>query len=535
MEVTTVKRLLLVFVLLMLLPLCAQAVTTVPAHITDIEDEAFAGTAIDALIIPATVETVGKSILKGGRAAYILAEGSETSFAAGASSGVPYVFAPAGSDAVSLPGYRALSNLRQVDGLYYFVLNEAEPLCAVDPAALTGTVTVPKLVEGLPVTSLNGLYLKNAGHAELRVPLYLTIPEGLTATPYATMTVLPPATETTQAQAGHNVTWTTGVEGAYGDVTYLWSFTTGGEAVTRTTFEPTITYAHMEEGELQVSVTATDALGDHATAQAEAALPLSPLQTVYRALLIGNTYPGAINSLPGPDNDLFSMLTVLNSMNGTPFTTRSAQNLTAGGMQAAIATTFAGAQPSDVSLLYYSGHGESNGALVGVNNTYLSVYGLRAALQKIPGTKIVILDCCYSGNVIARSATAEEPNPAAFNRAVISGLTARSRSSENLEDEGYVVITACRKDQRSNTMSDPSNGSFFGVFTYGLCYGSGYDEWQRVILSNMPADADGNRAIALGEAIAGVKEREAFLKNMLPSLDQDVQYHGDPNFILWAK
>jgi hypothetical protein len=256
---------------------------------------------------------------------------------------------------------------------------------------------------------------------------------------------------------------------------------------------------------------------------------------VYRALLIGNSYPGAINSLPGPDNDLFSMLTVLNSMNGTPFTTRSAQNLTAGGMQAAIATTFAGAQPSDVSLLYYSGHGESNGALVGVNNTYLSVYGLRAALQKIPGTKIVILDCCYSGNVIARSATAEEPNPAAFNRAVISGLTARSRSSENLEDEGYVVITACRKDQRSNTMSDPSNGSFFGVFTYGLCYGSGYDEWQRISLSDMPADADSNRAISLGEAIAGVKERLAFIKNMLPSLNQDVQYHGDPNFILWAK
>ena len=84
-------------------------------------------------------------------------------------------------------------------------------------------------------------------------------------------------------------------------------------------------------------------------------------------------------------------------------------------------------------------------------------------------------------------------------------------------------------------MSDPSNGSFFGVFTYGLCYGSGYDEWQRVSLSNMPADADGNRAIALGEAIAGVKEREAFLKSLLPSLDQDVQYHGDPNFILWAK
>ena len=529
------KRLLLVFILLMLLPLGAQAVTTVPAHITELEDEAFAGTAIDALIIPATVEKVGTAILRDGCAAYILAESAETTFAAGASSGVPYVFAPAGSDAVSLPGFRASGNLRQVDGLYYFVLNEAEPLCAVEPAALTGTVTVPKLVEGVPVTSLSSLYLTNAGHEELRVPLYLTIPDGLSATPYATMTVTPPATETTQAQAGHNVTWTTGVEGAYGDVTYLWSFTTGGETVTRTTFEPTITYAHMEEGELQVSVTATDALGDYASADAEQTLPLSPLKTEYRALLIGNTYPGAINSLPGPDNDLFSMLAVLNSMNGTPFITRSAQNLTAGGMQAAIATTFADAQPCDVSLLYYSGHGESNGALVGINNTYLSVYGLRTALQKIPGTKIVILDCCYSGNVIGRSATTTEPDPSAFNRAVISAFGAVSRSSENLEDAGYVVLTACRKDQRSNTMADPSTGNFFGIFTYGLCYGSGYDEWQKVSLGAMPADADGNQSITLGEAIAGVQERVAFVKSMLPSLDQDVQYHGDPAFILWAK
>lgn len=528
------KRLLLVFILLMLLPLGAQAVTTVPAHITEIEDEAFAGTAIDALIIPATVEMVGKGVLQDGNAAYILAESADTSFAAGASSGVPYVFAPSGSDAVNLPGYRVSSSLVQLDGVYYFVMDTAEPLCAVEPSSLTGVVTIPKLVEGVPVANLESLFLDNAGHDELLVPRYLTIPDGLTATPYATMTVTPPATESTEAQAGHYVTWTTSVEGAYGDVTYLWSFTTGGETVTRTTFEPTITYAHMEGGELQVSVTATDALGDYASADAEQPLSLSPLKTVYRALLIGNTYSGATNSLPGPDNDIASMMTVLSSMEGTSFTTiRSAPNLTAGGMQAAIASTFADAQPSDVSLLYYSGHGESNGALVGINGTYLSVYGLRMALQKIPGIKVVILDCCYSGNVIARSATAEEPDPASFNRAVISGLAAMSRSSENLEDEGYVVITACSKDQRSFTLAP--TGKAFGVFTYGICYGSGYDEWNQVPLTNLPADADGNLAITVGEAVAGVQERIAYINSMGAWPEQDVQYHGDPGYILWAK
>lgn len=530
------KRLLLVCILLMLLPLGAQAVTTVPANITEIGDEAFAGTAVDALIIPGSVRKVGAGILRDSQAAYVLAESAETAFAAGASAGVPYVFAPAGSDAAALPGYRDSAKLRQADGLYYYVTDTAEPLCAVKPASLTGTVTVPKTVEGVPVQSLDGLYLENTGVTELRVPRYLTIPEGLSAVPYATMMVTPPAAETAQAQAGQHVTWNTSVAGAYGDVTYLWRFTTGGETVTRTTFEPTITYAHMEAGELQVSVTATDILGDHAEADAEQTLLLTPAQPVYRALLIGNTYPGESNSLPGPDNDLAAMRTILRSMSGTAYTIRSVQNLTGGGIQAAIESAFAGAQPADVSLLYFSGHGESNGALVGVNGTFLSVYGLRTALQKIPGTKVVILDCCYSGNAIGRSAVpANTASPSAFNSAVISALASASRSAENLADAGYIVLTACRKDQQSSTMVDAGSGNFFGVFTYGLCYGSGYDEWQRQTLSYLPADADGNRAITLGEAIGGVRERVAFIRSLLPSLSQDVQYYGDSSFVLWAK
>ncbi len=529
------KRLLPVLLLMLMLPLAAQAVTTVPACITELQDEAFANTAFDALIIPATVEKVGKSILKGGSAAYILAESADTSFASGASSGVPFVFAPTGSDAVNLPGYRAAENLRQADGLYYFVLDTAEALCAVEPAALAGSVTIPKLLDGVPVTSVSGLYLKNTGVAELLVPQYLSIPEELNATPYATMSVTPPQASVTETLAGHYVTWTTSSEGAYGSVTYLWTFQTGEETVTQLTSEPTITYAPMTEGELLVSVTVEDSLGDSATAQASEALDVAPAQPVYRALLVANTYPGAINNLPGPDNDLFSMLTVLNSMNGTPFVIRSAQNLTAGGMQAAIATTFAGAQPSDVSLFYYSGHGESNGALVGTSGTYLSVYGLRTALQKIPGTKIVILDCCYSGNVIGRSATAEEPDPSAFNRAVISALSSVSRSSENLADAGYIVMTACSKDQKSNTMVDKSSTTYFGVFTYALCYGSGYDEWNRVSLGSLPADTDGNGAITLGEAVSSVQERVAYVKSLVPSLSQDVQFHGDSAFPLWVK
>ena len=212
----------------------------------------------------------------------------------------------------------------------------------------------------------------------------------------------------------------------------------------------------------------------------------------------------------------------------------TAKNLTATGIQhGAIPSAFADAEPGDVSMFYYSGHGTEAGALVGVNNTYLTVYGLRTALQKIPGTKIVILDCCYSGQAINKSGGTQEVDLNAFNRAMIGGLTAQPRSSENLADGGFIVLTACRKDQQSVSLT--GDGSiYWGVFTYGLCYGSGYDEWTGKSLGYLPADSNGSGSISLGEAWQGVRERVNYL-NTLYYLEQAVQYHGDTSFVLWKK
>ena len=55
------KRFLLLLSVLVLLPLCALAVTSLPATVTEVEDSAFAGTDIDALIVPASVESAGRS------------------------------------------------------------------------------------------------------------------------------------------------------------------------------------------------------------------------------------------------------------------------------------------------------------------------------------------------------------------------------------------------------------------------------------------------------------------------------------------
>lgn len=521
--------------LLLLLPLCAFAVTSVPAGVTEVEAEAFMNTGIDALIIPASVQNVGADVLKGTGASYMLLNGASTRLESGAENGVAWVFAPASSPASQLPNFCPSATLVSDSGLYYCAEQTARPLCAQNPSALTGVITIPKLLGGVPVATVEGLYLTNTGVTGLRIPNYLGQASGIPTENYPTMFLAAPAADRETSPAGHYVNWTTNIEGAYGDVLYTWTFTVEGESVTATSTEPAIKFAPMMEGECTVTVQAVDAVGDTASATG-GNITLTEKKVVRRALLVGNTYPGAANKLDGPDTDVFAMLTILNSMSATPYKVSTAKNITASGIQAAMATTFAGAQPSDVSLFYFSGHGTEKGELVGTNNTLLSVYGLRSALQKIPGTKIVLLDACYSGMVINRSAgeTASTPAPSAFNRAIIGALSSAAKSSVNLEDEGYIVLTSCRKDQTSASLSG-GDGPWWGVFTYGLCYGSGYDEWHQTSLGTLPADTNGDQAITLGEAYNRVQERVNYIINGYYQLTQSTQYYGDKNYVLWAQ
>lgn len=524
---------LLTLLSVLLLPLCAQAVTTLSPQMTEVEDEAFAGTGIDALIVPAGVARVGSRVLADGSASYIYIEGADTAVEADTADDVPFVFAPAGSKASALPGFYASDTLVRQDGLYYAVTDEALPLCAVSPLTLKGSVTIPKLVAGQPVTSLNVLTLNHTGVTALHVPAYLTIPEGMNAVPYPTMWADTPVAEVSTSPAGHYVTWTTSVQGAYGAVSYLWTFTMGDETYTTITGEPSVRFAPMAEGTCTVTVTAEDDLGDRAVSAASEALTVTALERTCRAMLVGNTYPGETCALRGCDTDMLGMQQMLSTMTRSGYRISAATNLTAGEIRTGIASAFADAQPGDLSLFYFGGHGTKEGALVGVHETLLTVYALREVLDTIPGTKIVILDCCYSGQVIGRSAGAD--SPAAFNSAVISAFAAKSRDGGALATDGYIVLTACQKDQESKSVTD-GVGAAFGAFTYGLCYGSGYDEWNRVDLGYLPADTNGDGAITLSEAVAGVKERIAYLNGLLGGqLTQNVQAYGAADAVLWQR
>ena len=206
----------LILLMALLLPVCASAAITVPEHVTDVGAEAFAGVNTDYLVIPASVKTVGANVLAGSSASYLWLEGATTQVAG--NPGVPFIFGPASSAASSVSGFYAQESLVTDSGLYYAVLEDrALPLCAVNPASISGGVLIPKTLNGLPVTSVSQLYLSNTRLTEVRIPRYLTAPEGVPVTTYVTMSVDAPVATVTETPAGKYVTWTTsGYSGNYG-------------------------------------------------------------------------------------------------------------------------------------------------------------------------------------------------------------------------------------------------------------------------------------------------------------------------------
>ncbi|MBQ8556709.1 MAG: caspase family protein [Clostridia bacterium] len=529
------KRLLLLCAVLLLLPLCAHAVTSVPDGVVSIGDEAFAGTDVSALIVPASCQSVGANVLAGCNASYLHMKSAATTLASGAAADVPFIFAPSGSSAAGLPGFYAVETLTTDSGLYYAVTDTALPLCAKDPDSMNGTVTIPKLLNGVPVTSLEVLDLSNTEVAELCVPSYLSIPEGMNVQPYDAMTVSAPTAGTEQIPAGKSTVWTTSATGQYGSTSYIWLFTNENSSYSTITAEPSVTYTPLNQGSCSVTVTVEDALGDRATAQS-ANITVTEPQPTYRAVLISNTYPGTGNELPGCDNDAAAMATMLSTMTATPYQVTRYENLNAAAMRSVVKADLAQAQAGDVSLFYFSGHGTAGGSLMGTENTFLSASQLRLSMDMIPGIKIIIIDCCYSGALIAKDGGSG--GPSSFNRDVISAFSGVTRAGE-LIGSSFYVLTACSGEQESSTIM--AGDIDFGAFTYGLCYGSGYDEWNGEHLPDLPADTDGNSAISLTEAQARAMERVEYLSSLMEqmgtgSLEQSVQcYPGGSGFILWAR
>ena len=291
----------------------------------------------------------------------------------------------------------------------------------------------------------------------------------------------------------------------------------------------------------------------------------------YRALVLGNTYPNETNQLPGSDNDARAMATMLRRMTGTPYQVNTQLNLSDSGMISAIRSTFADAGSNNVSLFYFSGHGANtpetsfHGSLVGVYHTYLSVSRLKEELDRIPGKKIVIIDSCHSGAMIGKSTGGDVSSAelSAFNSLVVNTFASSpevyvrsadavqlpageerfteqpmliARGENDLANSGYYVITAAHSTEQSVSMGYDSNGDnkaekYFGLFTYGLCHGSGWNVATDSAISALNADRDGNNAITLYEAYIYAK---AMAQRSNPNQTAQI-YPANSGLVIWCK
>ncbi|MBQ3157414.1 MAG: caspase family protein [Clostridia bacterium] len=516
-----------------------------PASVRTIGSYAFAGSGIHALVVPAGCTKVEGTVMADSEAAYLYLNGAETAVS-GSLTDVAYVFGPAFGSVSSLNNFYAADTLVDHEGFYYSVTEGlAIPLCAVDGTAIDGDVTIPKLVNGQPVRALDTLIVNGCDNLTgLYVPAYLEMPDHLNVSTYRTMTATAPQTTADYAEVGQTLTWTTTVTGNYGETEYLWTFETDGIAETISTKVPTIDFAFASAGSCIVSVMVKDEVGDIAVGTADA-LQVYGTDAVYRALLIGNTYTGTSLDHPGSANDVTGMRSMLMQMTATPYRIATRSNLSADGIVSAIENTFSGAAPNDVSLFYFSGHGANasgtsyHGALIGTGTTYLSVARLKTVLDEIPGKKIVILDTCHSGQMISKGTgevfgvSKEELN--SFNSKVVLVFSAQAKGANDLANSGYYVITAAHSTEDAVTMGYDSNGDGvpdkpYGLFTYRLCQGSGWNLATNAKTA-LEADADDNGEITLYEAYAYARYK---VHTVNPNQTAQI-YPDNSSMVVWAK
>lgn len=178
-----------------------------------------------------------------------------------------------------------------------------------------------------------------------------------------------------------------------------------------------------------------------------------------------------------------------------------------------IAYTFSEADDDDVSYFYFGGHGDRNEDvsylcptdMTSSVNSKISVNELEEALGIIPGTKVVIIDSCYSGGFIGKAGNRDEfPDKAfrSFNEDMIkifsSEPNVENRERDLLTADCYKVLTSCSYNQISHAFCS-FEGNTIGVFTVALLEGCGYDYF--------PADLDDNGEITIEEAYLYVKDK----------------------------
>lgn len=227
----------------------------------------------------------------------------------------------------------------------------------------------------------------------------------------------------------------------------------------------------------------------------------------YRALLIGeqayqpevNTVrTGAVNTLEHLQS-LFG-LALYDGTHTCAVTLRV--DVTAEETLAAVGEVFRDAAEGDVSILYLSCHGffrDGTSILQFVDGSCLAACDLEQALRKVPGTVVVLADCCGSGGFVQVEGEAKH----------FADGFARAFAGETpaFADSRYKVLCSAAPEEDSYRLGyGDSEGEVATVFGMALCDALGWDMQNRQ-KGSLSADMNYDGRITLWEAYLYIARR----------------------------
>ena len=291
----------------------------------------------------------------------------------------------------------------------------------------------------------------------------------------------------------------------------------------------------LSEGTTRVTAAAADG-----AFTAEIEIEVGKAAPRYRALLIGEQlYHEDVNKVrTGAINTVHSLSEMLGELrqDGEAYETTMLLDTTRTEAVETIRKAFAGAGGQDVSLFYITCHGYYVGGMSYLqfhDGSMLSAYDLERELRKIPGTVVVMIDCCGSGGFIGEATELED-----FNKGIVSVFSGAVGEGSMCRTK-YKVLTSASLDEDSYRISfdeDLSESAMATVFARALCDGAGWDI-SRAQRSALRADANMNRSITLQELYQYTSRRVGWYLNLVGGdYAQNVQVYpkGDP-FVIFER
>lgn len=541
---------------------------TLPGKVTTVGANAFYGTHVFAIDFPASVTSIADQNLSSTYMAYAIVRNSSATIASTALNGAKYIFGNSGSTAqtrASADGitFVPLSQLVLQNGFYYQITNsKATLLCPKNAPNLSGSVTIPQTVSGYPVSTISkNAFFRCSRVTALKIPSTATVASGaLSGAPNATVTYyggLDFSSVTVnrtwaESEVDSTVKWTANCSGGTGSITYKWEVLQNGSVVsTTTTTTNTLSYSRNTTSKsvaMSVRVTATDSLGNTATITG-GSYTLYPYGgaipgRTYRALIIANDWSGSGSQYrPSMHPSAKQFRNMLNTMSGTPYKTTVSLDRTATQTFNDISSVLGAADSNDISIFCMFTHGSSDGKIWGDDGIgSISPTQLRNALDQIPGRKIVIIDACYSGNMIGKSADGTEqmtgPTDAqlqSFNSQIISAFRNTSMEKSNLATSGYFVMTAATGTESSWSYNDGSGSVMF----IELLRGCGWSLSGGYATGSYGADTNSNGVFTLNEvatytAYHATNNHYGYEDGVLKRQHLQVYPSGSPH-VLWSK